>query len=102
MGTATDGNIAVKKINENARLSSGRGKQVQNGRKVVSDDGKRMTRTVKGTTAEGHEYLESLVYDKQWDLSQVKQQIKSCQRRQRFSAVPTHIWCHIRITEQGS
>ncbi len=59
--------IAVKKIDENVHeivIKQG-GKQVQAGREVISDNGKTMTRTVEGVTAQGQKYSEVLVYDKQ-------------------------------------
>jgi hypothetical protein len=64
---ASDTTITVKKIDENTHeiVIKQEGKQVQTGREVVSNDGKTMTRTIKGMTSQGQEYSEILVYEKQ-------------------------------------
>ncbi len=62
-----DATIAVKKIDENIHeiVIKQRGKQVQAGQEVISDNGKTMTRTVEGVTAQGQKYSDVLVYEKQ-------------------------------------
>ena len=59
--------IALKQVNANTytAISKKDGKLYSNGRTVISDGGKTMTTTTTGTDAEGKEFHNILVYDKQ-------------------------------------
>ncbi len=59
--------IAVKKINTNTHntVLKQAGKEMSTGREVVSKDGKTMTRTNKGKNAQGQEFNNTVVFDKQ-------------------------------------
>jgi hypothetical protein len=60
--------IAIKQVNANTQTDERRktdGKYKATGRTVVSNGGKTMTTTVKGTSADGKEFTQSFILDKQ-------------------------------------
>ena len=67
-GNAPYDTIAIKQVNANTvtdeRKKTG-GPYKATGRTVVSNGGKTMTNTVKGTDADGKEFTQILVFDKQ-------------------------------------
>jgi hypothetical protein len=67
-GNAPYDMIAIKQVNANSQTDERRktdGKYKATGRTVVSNGGKTMTTTVKGTSADGKEFTQSFVFDKQ-------------------------------------
>ena len=66
-GGPLDITIAVKMIDSYTRDFVGKrgGKEGQRGQDVISKDGKTLTRTIKGQNAQGQEYNNVLVFDKQ-------------------------------------
>jgi hypothetical protein len=67
-GNAPYDMIAIKQVNANTQTDERRkadGKYKATGRTVVSNGGKTMTTTVKGMNADGKEFTQSFVFDKQ-------------------------------------
>lgn len=60
--------MSVKQVNANTLTSNAKktdGKFRMRGRSVISSDGKTMTTTSRGTTAEGKPFSYTMIYDKQ-------------------------------------
>ena len=66
-GISSDMMVVFKRIDANTHESVAKqaGKEVQTVRQVVSKDGKTLTRTAKGTNAQGQAFNNTLVFDKQ-------------------------------------